>query len=159
MTSRLILAAFVVAAAGCSSDQSSNAALSVAYSVAPAPNATSVPRTSGITMDAPLAMDSASCINRMVLHMGTDTTGPVVPTHMTFENNHQRIVLHPDSMLQAMTTYTVHMRDSMLGADMMTGSGGMMGGTTNMHPMILDQVPAGAMRMSAGMRWTFTTGS
>lgn len=143
-------------AAGCK-DSTSAVAPTVAASVtvSPAPNASNVPRGDTIEMMANVALDSASCGARFSLHVG-DSTGAVVPGHMRFGDGYQRMMFVPDSALQPGTRYLAHMRDSVMVGNGMGGMG-MMGGQR--QTMMFTQLPAGAMRMGAGMGWSFTTGS
>jgi hypothetical protein len=158
MFSRLGVLGLLVAIAACSNSDD-RMAIDVTASVSPGANATAVPRTAVMTMDAGLVMDTAFCAGRMLLHVG-GSTGPLVPGRMTWENGNRRMVFRPDSLLAPMTTYFVHVRDSMMTSDAMAGSmmSGGMTGSGGMHSMTM-QPPAGGMRMGDGMGWTFTTGS
>ena len=153
MASRWAVVVTAAALAACSSSTDVTTPVSVSAVVSPAANAVGVSRGAAVTMDAGMSMDTASCSGRMLLHVG-DSTGPLVPAQMTWDNGNRRMVLQPSALLAPMTTYFVHVRDSM-----MTASGGTMGGGMNgMRPMMFDQPPTGAMRMGDGMAWTFTTG-
>lgn len=130
--------------------------------VSPAPGATGVARTAFIMVQFDTAADSASCVSRFAVHMG-DTSGVVVPGRMMWDSTYRRMTFAPGSMLSAMTTYSVYMRDSMatLGPTMGDGMGGMGGGQQRGpgSPMMFTQPPAGATRTGDGMVWVFTTGS
>jgi len=147
---RPYLAIAAAALAACSSMTEAPMSLNVTASVAPAPAATGVSLTAPVTMDTPMAMDTTTCIGRMLLTVG-DSLGPAVPAHLTFGNGYRRMVLQPDAPLAPMTTYFVHVRDSMMTQNGMMGSG--------MGQMMMFDPPAGAMRMRDGMGWTFTTGT
>ena len=153
MLSRWMLVAAATGLTACSSGMDTTP-VSVSVVVSPAANAAAVSRSAPITMDAGMSMDPSSCSGRMLLHLG-DSTGPLVPAHITWGDSNRRMVLQPDAMLAPMTTYFVHVRDSM----MTSSNGGMMtGGMSNMRRMMFDQPPVGGMRMGDGMAWTFTTG-
>ena len=155
--------AVVGLSAGCSDPTAVNSPVSASVSaLSPAPNASNVSRRDSIMLWTDMPMDSASCLARFSLHMG-DATGPVVPGHMAFGDGYRRMMFVPDSMLRPGATYFAHAQDGMMsrgtwsGGTMMGGGmgSGMMGG----QPMMFDNPPTGAMRMSDGMGWTFTTGA
>lgn len=154
MLSRGIGVAAAIALAACSSSTDVTTPVSVSVVVSPAANAVGTSRGAPVTMDAGMSMDTTLCAGRMLLHIG-DSTGALVAAHMTWDSGNRRMVLQPDVMLAPMTTYFVHVRDSM----MTSADGSMMGG--GMHgtrPMMFDDPPAGGMLMRDGMAWTFTTG-
>jgi Big-like domain-containing protein len=124
----------------------------------PAPNASSVSRRDTVMLQLGVSMDSASCASRFHLQMG-DSTGAMVPGHFAYGDAYRRMMFVPDSMLQAGSTYFVHVQDGMMSGGTMMGGGGMGSGMQSGTPMMLDQPPAGAMRLSDGMGWTFTTGA
>lgn len=160
MYRRLAVLGAIVILAGCSSSMDEGMAVTVTASVSPAGNATGVSRSTVITMDAGMPMDTALCAERMLLHLG-DSAGPLVPGTVTWEDGNRRMVFRPDAPLAPNTAYFVHVRDSMMTTggmtDGMMGGGGMMG-SSDMHSMMM-QPPTGAMRMGDGMGWIFTTGS
>ena len=130
--------------------------------LAPAPNASAVSRSDSVVMTFGTSVDTASCRARFALHMG-DSTGALVPGHMTFGNGYRRMSFIPDSLLHPGTRYFAQMDDSVMVGN---GAGGMMGGqmggmsgTGGTQVMMFTQPPAGAVRMTAGMGWYFTTGS
>jgi hypothetical protein len=132
-----------------------SATVNPSVSVAPAPNAMNVSRGDSVSMMTDMPIDTASCRSRFTLHAG-DGTGSVVAGRMRFGNGYQRMMFVPDSLLRPGTRYFVHMQDSvMVGSGM--GGMGMMGDQNQM--MMFTRMPAGAMRMSDGMGWYFTTGS
>ena len=155
-----LLAVGVVAACSNSTEPGSTTVTS-SVTVAPAPNAMNVARTDTIAMMFDMPVDTASCRSRFTLHMG-DSTGAAVAGHMRFGNGYQRMLFVPDSLLRPGMQYFVHMRDSVMVGNGMGGMGDM-GGTGMMsgghQVMMFTRMPAGAMRMSDGMGWSFTTGS
>lgn len=140
---------------GCGEGMGLESPIAVAAIVSPAPNVQGVARNAAITMDVPYAMDSTTCGNRMLLHLG-DSLGPLIPAHMSFADGYRRMMIQPDSALAPMTTYFVHVRDSMMTA----GGTGMMGGDMcgSCRQMMLMEPPVGGVRMGGGMGWSFTTG-
>lgn len=156
MVQRWMKLSVMVVLAACAADMD-GMRLDVVASITPAANATGVARDAAITMDAGTVMDTTACRDRMVLHMG-DSTGSLVAMRLTWTNGGRTMVLTPEAPLAPLTTYFVHVRDSMLTGGTMDGGmmgGGMMDGT---HTMMM-QPPAGAMRMADGMGWSFTTGN
>jgi hypothetical protein len=131
-------------------------AVTPSVTVSPAPNASNVARGDTIVMSVNLAMDTASCRTRFTLHLG-DSTGAAVPGHMRFGNGYQQMRFVPDSPLQPGTRYFALMRDSVMVGDGMGGMG-MMGRQQSMMVLMFTQPPAGAIRVGAGMGWSFTTG-
>jgi Big-like domain-containing protein len=126
--------------------------------LSPAPNASNVSRRDTIMLQVGTPMDSASCVNRFRLQIG-DSTGAMVPGHVMYGDAYRRMMFVPDSMLLSGSTYFVHVQDGMMSGGTMMGGGGMGSGMQGGSPMMFDQPPAGAMRMSDGMGWTFTTGT
>jgi hypothetical protein len=114
------------------------------------------------------AMDSASAVGHFAVHMG-DSTGPIVPGHMTWDSTHRHMSFVPDSMLAAGTRYSIYMRNGMMTRGTMMGGGSMgMGGGRGMgaagrgmaaSPMMFNQAMPGAATTGGGMMWSFTTGS
>ena len=131
--------------------------VSAAVTLSPAPGALAVPRNAAISMTASIPMDSATCLGRMQLRLG-DSTGALIPAHMSFTDDHRGMMLHPDTLLEPLTRYWMQVSDSMMGSfSGMMGGGSMMGTATMSHSMRLEP-SAGAMRMAGGIGWTFTTG-
>lgn len=143
------------AAMACGDSTSRGAPVTPSVTVSPVANATGVSRSDTVMMTLDLAVDSASCASRFHLRM-RDSTGTDVPGHMAFADGYRRMMFIPDAPLEPNAHYFAHMRDSVMVG---TGMGGMgnMGGQHQM--MMFMQPPAGAMRMSDGMGWGFTTGN
>lgn len=155
MVYRLAVGATVLSVAGCRDGMTGVALIPVAAVVSPAPGASEVARDGPVTMDVPMAMDTAGCAGRMLLHVG-DSLGPLVPTHMAFADGGRRMAIHPDPVLAPRTTYFVHVHDSMATAG---GTGMMRGGMcASCRQMMVLEPPAGAVRMGGGVGWAFTTG-
>lgn len=133
--------------------------VSLSVTVAPAPNAVNVSRGDTIRMWFDMPVDSASCSTRFALHMG-DSTGAMVPGRMMFGDGNRQMMFVPDSLMLPGTRYFAHMRDSVMMRESVHGDGmggSMMGGGQRM--MMNGDMPRGALRMSDGMGWTFTTGN
>jgi hypothetical protein len=147
----------LLGAVGACSDSTAPTPVTPTVAVSPAPNATGVGRGDTVLMTLDMPMDSASCLNRFILHVG-DTTGMIVPGHMEFADGYRQMMFIPDGPMDAGTEYFAHMRDSVMvrsDTDGMGGMGGMMGG----QMMMFMDPPAGAMRIGGGMGWRFTTGT
>ncbi len=125
--------------------------------VTPPPSATNVTRGDTIRVTFPMAVDSASCVQRFLVHQG-DSTGPMVAGRMSFGAGYRQMMFIPDSMMMAHQTYFMQMRDSVMTYG---GAPGGMGGGMGMGggQMMLMTPPAGGTRMHDGAGWTFTTGS
>lgn len=125
--------------------------------VSPSPAAVNVGRGDTIHVRFSVAVDSASCAARFLLHRG-DANGSMVPGQMRFADGYRHMMFIPDSMMAPQQRFFVHMRDGMMTRGGMPGNmGGGMGGGP--HTMLMTP-PTGAMRMGdGGVGWGFSTGS
>lgn len=160
MRFRIILGAVsaVVLAVGCSDVAGPGTSVQASLVVTPLPSAVNVSRGDSIHVVFAMAVDSASCAQRFLMHRG-DSAGPVVSGHMHFAGTYSLMTFVPDSMLLAHQAYFVQMRDSMMtygGASGGMGGGMGMGGGGR---MMLMTPPVGGVRMHDGAGWSFTTGS
>lgn len=139
------------------------ASVSPVTAVSPAPGAAGVPRQPTIAVRFGHPMDSASAVGHFAVHMG-DSSGPIVPGHMTWDSAYRHMTFVPDSMLAPGTMYSVYMRNGMMTRGTMMGSGGGMGGMggtghgMSASPMMFNQAMPGAATTGGGMMWSFTTG-
>lgn len=138
------------------------AQLVASLSLAPSPNAMGVTPRDSVVMTFGTSVDTASCRARFALRM-VDSTGALIPGHMTFGDGYRRMTFTPDSALHPGSRYFAEMGDSVIVGNgtggMMGGQMGGMGGSGAVQRMMFPQPPPGAIRMAAGMGWYFTTGS
>lgn len=149
----------VLMATGACADMAGPAgSVQASLAVSPAPSAINVGRGDTVRVTFPMAVDSASCAQRFLMHRG-DSTGPLVMGRMGFTDGYRHMMFVPDSTLLAHQAYFVHVRDSMMTYGGMSGGmGGMGGGMGGSRQMIMVP-PTGGMRMHDGAGWSFTTGS
>jgi hypothetical protein len=156
---RAILAAAAIGVAACSEAMMTGfGPVSTSVAVSPTPNASAVARTDTVRVRFDMPVDSVSCLTRFALHMG-DSTGTAVAGRMWFGDGYRQMMFVPDAPMQPGTRYFGHVRDSVMMRQGMHDSGmsgSMMGGG---WMMMTGQMPAGAVRMSDGMGWSFTTGT
>jgi|SRR5579859_2456512 len=154
----------LVLATGCSDmTGAGGGSVRASLTVSPAPLAANISRLDTVQITFPMAVDSASCAQRFLMHRG-DSTGPVVMGRMSFTDGYRHMTFVPDSIMLAHQAYFVHVRDSMMtyggtSGGMGGGMGGMGGGMSGTRQMMMMVPPAGGMRMGDGAGWSFTTGS
>lgn len=144
--------------AGACTGMTEPAATTVTVSaVFPAPDAGGVGRGDTVRLWMDMPMDSAGCATRFSLHVG-DSTGAEVPGRVVFGNAYRQMMFVPDTPLLPGTRYFAHARNGMImrGGMHDDGRGGMMGGGGMMT--MSGGLPPGAVRLSDGMGWAFTTG-
>ena len=157
---RRILAILALSAvAACTNMNEGRWSTADVVALAPAPGSSSAARADTVRLSMSMPMDSASCAARFTLHRG-DSLGPEVPGRVRYDEGNRRMLFIPDVPLEPATPYFAHMRDGMaMSSAAHSGSGGMMvaGGMMGSATMMTGAIPTGAVRMSDGMGWSFTT--
>lgn len=128
--------------------------------LSPAPGARDVSPGDTVRLQMDMPMDSASCAMRFTLHRG-DSRGAEVTGRVRFDDGERSMLFIPESPLEPGMVYFAHMRDGMTMSSAAHGGNGMMGRDAMMSgsTMMAGTIPAGAIRMSDGMAWSFTTGN
>lgn len=143
---------------GCTGGMDANPQTVNVSALSPAPGARDVSLGDSVQLMMAMPMDSASCAMRFTLHRG-DSLGAEVPGRVRFDDGYRRMRFIPDVPLEPGMLYLAHMRDGMTMSSAAHGGTGMMGGGTMMSgvSMMTGTIPVGAIRMSDGMAWSFTT--
>lgn len=160
MMRTVILVAAAAVLAGCAGSMDANQQFVNVSALSPAPGARDVSPGDTVRLQMDMPMDSASCAMRFTLHRG-DSLGAEVPGRVLFDDGDRRMLFIPASRLEPGMSYFAHMRDGMTMSSAAHGGNGMMGRQAMMSgsTMMTGTIPAGAIRMSDGMAWSFTTGN